>query len=93
MHVAAGTEVAAGTGDHDRADFAVTRLLQRGGQALVHLGVEGVEDVRAVERDREDCALTTRLDGCHRADFRRSTQPERPLLAWPCAHVHLVDSE
>ena len=38
----------------------------------------------------EDRALAARLDLGHRQDFRRSTQPSAPLLAWPDgAHVHL----
>jgi hypothetical protein len=71
--VLADAESTSGTGHDDRADVGTTGLLQRCCESLVHVGVEGVENVRAVERDREDSAFATRLDLGHREDFRRST--------------------
>ena len=65
--VLADTEAATRTGDNDRADFGVARLLERGAERLVHRPVERVEDVRPVERDREDGAVAAGLDLGHGA--------------------------
>ena len=57
LQILAGAEAAAGAGDHDGADARVGRLLERLAQSRVQRGVERVEDVRAVEGDREDGPL------------------------------------
>ena len=52
--------------DHDGAHLVASRLLQRGGQRAVQVGVERVEHVRPVERDRQDRAVSARLGLGHR---------------------------
>src|SRR5439155_15554542 len=66
-------EPAPGPGQDDGANVRISGLLEGAGEGPVHLSGEGVEDVRAVERNRQDLALATRLDHGHdSADSRRS---------------------
>ena len=55
--VLAGAEATPGTGDHDGANGGISGLLERRPQRGVQRPVERVEDVRPVERDREDGAV------------------------------------
>src|SRR5439155_13699401 len=92
--VLADAESAPGTGDDDGADVRAASIFERSRETFVQCGIERVEDVWTAERDREDCALATRLDLGHRQDFRRSTELWAALLAWPNgAHVHLVAAQ
>ena len=50
--ILADAEPATGAGDHDCPHLAVPRLLQGRRERLVHGPVEGVEDVRTVQRQR-----------------------------------------
>ena len=59
--VLADAEAAAGAGDDDRAYRGVARLLQTGEKRLVQRGVERVEDVGTVERQREHAAVASDL--------------------------------
>ena len=56
LQILAGAEAAAGTGDDDGAHLWVGRFGERLAQRGVERAVEGVEDLRPVERDREHCA-------------------------------------
>src|SRR5439155_8694549 len=66
-------EAAACAGEDDRTHGWVARVLEARRERAVHVGVEGVEEVRTVERDRQDRAVAAGLDLGHRPDFRRST--------------------
>ena len=59
--VLADAEAAAFAGDDDCAHRGVARFLERRLKRLVHGGVEGVEHVRAVEREREHTTVTRDL--------------------------------
>ena len=58
-------EAAAFAGDDDCAHRGVARLLQRRLKRLVHGGVEGIEHIRTVEREREHTAVASDLDLGH----------------------------
>ncbi len=58
-------EAASFAGDDDCAHRGVACLLQRRLKRLVHGGVEGVEHVRAVEREREHTTVASDLDLGH----------------------------
>src|SRR5262249_21157851 len=77
------TEPPAGARADDGAHAAAARITQRGCAGTVHPGVEGVEDVRTVERDRQDGAVAARLDLGHRADSRRSRRRRRRCYVGP----------
>jgi hypothetical protein len=59
--VLADAETAAGAGDHDPAHLVAPRLLQGRGERAVQVGVERVEHVRPVERDRQNAAVAARF--------------------------------
>ena len=63
--VLADAEAAALAGDDDSAHRGVARLLERRLKRLVHGGVERVEHVRAVEREREHTTVASDLDLGH----------------------------
>jgi hypothetical protein len=69
--VLADAETAAGPGDHDRANLVVLCLLQPLGDRPVHGGVQRVEDVRPVERDRQDRAVARGVGIGHAGTLRR----------------------
>ena len=60
-------EAAAGARQHDDADAGIRRPLERRAQPVVRRRVERVEDVRPVERDRQDGAVAAYLDLAHRS--------------------------
>ena len=62
-------EAAARAGDDDGAHVRAAGLLERRAERLVHRRVERVEDVRPIERDREDGAVAAGLDLGHRANL------------------------
>src|SRR5260370_755036 len=80
--VLADAEPASRAGDDNRANIRAASRSERRRETLVGRSIKRVEDVWAAERDREDCALATRLDLGHRQDFRRSTERWAALLAW-----------
>ena len=57
LQVLAGAEAAPGARDHDRTNLRRARLLERVAQPRMQRSVERVEDVRPVERDRENGAV------------------------------------
>jgi hypothetical protein len=70
------TEGSAGAREDDGAHFGIPRLLERRRERAVRVGVQGVEDVRPVERDGEDSPVSARLDLGHGRTLadRRSTE-------------------
>ena len=66
LEVLADAEAAARPRDHDGADRRIGgRLAERVAQARVHRGVQRIEHVRAVQRDREDATVPLELDLGH----------------------------
>ena len=85
VQVLPDAEAAAGAGDDDRAHLGVARLLERAREPLVHRGVERVEDVRPVERDRQDARRRGWSRPRPSADFAdgRRAGAVASLAAWP----------
>ena len=65
LQVLADAETAPGAGEHDRADRRVASLLERGGERSLGGAVQRVQNVRSVERDREDRSVAPALDFGH----------------------------
>jgi len=66
LEVLADAETPAGSGDHDRANARILRSLHEAGvDPLVHRAVERVQDLRPVERDRQDAVGACELDLRH----------------------------
>ena len=66
-----GAEATASTGEHDCAHVGVARLLDRIQQEPLRLGIERVQDVGPVQRDRLDGAVAGDFDLRHDADSIR----------------------
>ena len=84
VQILADAEAAPGAGEDDGANVRLTRFFERADELAVHLGSEGVEDIRAVEGDRQDRSVPGRLDFRHLASsfarpwdsgMRRSAAP------------------
>ena len=69
-------EPAPGARDDDSADGRIARLLQRGAECLVHGGVECIEDIGTVQRDRQDGAVPARLDLGHEGTLADRRSPK-----------------
>ena len=67
--VLADAEASPGPRDDDRANLRVACVLERTGHRLVHRRVERIQDVGAVERDREDRAFAAHFDLGHAQTF------------------------
>ena len=65
VQVLPDAEAAAPTGDHERPDIRIPRLLEPRRERLVHGPVERVQDVGPVQRQREDAAVERRFDLGH----------------------------
>ena len=77
LQVLAGAEAPAGAGDDDCANVRGGRLLERGPKGGMQRGVEGVEDLGPVERDRQDRAVARRQHLAHAASLKRQAKSAR----------------
>ena len=87
--VLAGAEPAAGAREHDGSDVVVRpRLLERGMEGGVRRGVQGVEDLGAVERDRQHAAVARRQDLGHGLRLPRRACCVAPRASWRTSATH-----
>jgi hypothetical protein len=70
LQVLPGAEALAGAGENDGAHLPVARLLERGGERLVQVTVEGVVDLRPVEADGQDSAFAGGQHLAHAREIR-----------------------
>ncbi len=84
--VLADAEGAARARHDDGAHRGISGVFESCGELLVHRPGECIEDVGAVERDRQDRAVEAGLHLRHRTSdsrrSRRSTLTDEALLAW-----------
>ena len=64
-------------GEHDGPHLRVAGVAQRRRECGVHGGVEGIQDIGPVQRDRQDGAVALGLDLCH---LRGLSQIDRPNM-------------
>jgi hypothetical protein len=75
--VLADAETTARAGDHDGANVVAARGLERSRQRLVRGGIEGIQDVGSVQRDRQNRALACCF---HFGHAREPKSRRRPTL-------------
>src|SRR5581483_804076 len=83
VQVLAHAEAAPGAGDHNGSDLGVAGLLEPGRDALVHGEVDRVQNVRTVERDRENRPVPRDLDLGHAQEPNSVLASPRGLRPWP----------
>jgi serine protease Do len=76
VQVLADGEAASRPGEDDGANVRIRGLVERRSKARVHRLVEGIQDVRTVERDREHAAVPLGLDLGHSEDLAAAASVE-----------------